>query len=273
MDNKKTKVSIFVAGQRFNILTDKSEKYVRDIASEIDARINSLVLSQSMSRERAAVLTALDYADDGVQDKENIAAVKEQMKDYLREIERLQDDNAKLVSDYNLLKAEYERLIEERQSGVDAQKALDECRAQNAALQKQADDRQEKLDQAEEQNKELRAKLAEAEELAGDLHEKLAKAEDEIAELKSQPVKDDASEEPVPLPEEPPVQEESPITAEDDLFFEPENVEEQIKPEKRKKKNRHEHNHDNPYKQKAKQKEQGYQQQRQYSFFDINEDE
>ena len=89
MENKKTRVSVFVAGQRFNILTDKSEKYVLDIASEIDARINSLVVTGDMTRERAAVLTALDYADDTALDKEALAEVKEQIKDYLAEIERL----------------------------------------------------------------------------------------------------------------------------------------------------------------------------------------
>ena len=69
------------------------------------------------------------------------------------------------------------------------------------------------------------------------------------------------------------VKEEKPVTAEDDLFFgEPEEEEEQIKPDK-KKKNRHEHSHVNPYQQKAKQKEQkGYTPQRQYSFFDLNEE-
>ena len=130
MDNK-IKVSVFVAGQRFNIITEKSEKYVLDIASEIDARINSLVISGDMTRERAAVLTALDYADDSETDKENINAVKEQMKDYLLTIERLQDDNAKLVGDYNLLKAEYERLIAEHQSAEDAQKAFEESKKEN----------------------------------------------------------------------------------------------------------------------------------------------
>lgn len=235
MDNNKIKVSVVVAGQRFTILTDKSEKYVRDIASEIDARINSLVLTSNMTRERAAVLTAMDYADDSVLDRENIAAVKEQIKDYVKEIERLQDNNAKLVSDYNLLKAEYERLIEDRQTAQDfeekAKKALDDSQAQIASLQEQ-----------------------------------LKKANEQIESLKNQQSDDDE----IPLPEEAPAEQEKPITAEDDLFFDPEE-EEVIKPEK-KKKNRHEHHHVNPYQQKAKDKEQkGYTQQRQYSFFDVDE--
>ena len=235
MDNNKIKVSVVVAGQRFTILTDKSEKYVKDIASEIDARINSLVLTSNMTRERAAVLTAMDYADDSVLDRENIAAVKEQIKDYVQEIERLQDNNAKLVSDYNLLKAEYERLIEERQTAQDfeekAKKALDDSQEQIASLKEQ-----------------------------------LKKANEQIESLKNQQSADDE----IPLPEEAPAEQEKPITAEDDLFFDVEE-EEVIKPEK-KKKNRHEHHHVNPYQQKAKDKEQkGYTQQRQYSFFELDE--
>ena len=234
MDNNKIKVSVVVAGQRFTILTDKSEKYVRDIASEIDARINSLVLTSNMTRERAAVLTAMDYADDSVLDRENIAAVKEQIKDYVQEIERLQDNNAKLVSDYNLLKAEYERLIGERQNAQNfeenAKKTLDDNQAQIASLKDQ-----------------------------------LKKANEQIESLKNQQAEDE-----IPLPEEAPAEKEKPITAEDDLFFDMEE-EEVVKPEK-KKKNRHEHNHVNPYQQKAKDKEQkGYTQQRQYSFFELDE--
>ena len=239
MENNKNRVSVFVAGQRFNILTEKSEKYVLDIASKIDARINSLVLSGDMTRERAAVLTALDYADDTELDKENLAAVKEQIKDYLQEIEKLQDSNAKLTADYNLLKDEYERLISEKQSAEDAQKALTDSREQNAALQKKVEE----------------------------LENALKDAEERIATLQQQAEIPDLDE--APLPEEPPVEEDRPITAEDDLFFD---EEEQIKPEK-KKRNRHEHNHVNPYQQKAKEKKQtGYTQQRQYTFFDINED-
>ncbi len=254
MEKNKNRVSVFVAGQRFNILTDKSEKYVMDIASGIDARINSLVLSGNMTRERAAVLTALDYADDIELDKENLAAVKEQIKDYVLEIERLQDNNTKLTADYNMLKAEYERLIAERQSAEDAQKALKESEEQRAALQKQVFDREEKLKKSDNRIVELEEALQRSAKEAEALREQAAKAP-EIEE--------------VPLPEEPPVKEEPVITAEDDLFFD---EEEPVKPDK-KKKNRHEHNHVNPYQQKAKQKEQkGYTQQRQYTFFDINEE-
>ena len=97
------------------------------------------------------------------------------------------------------------------------------------------------------------------------LQEQLKKANEQIESLKNQQPADEE----IPLPEEAPAEQEKPITAEDDLFFDME--EEVVKPEK-KKKNRHEHNHVNPYQQKAKDKEKkGYTQQRQYSFFELDE--
>lgn len=242
MENNKIKVRVFVAGQRFNIITEKSEKYVMDIASEIDARINSLCISGEMSRERAAVLTALDYADDNQIDKESISEIKEQIKDYLSEIERLRDDNAKLTADYTNLKEEYERFIADSRTAADMEK------------------------QAESDKAMIRA-----------LNEQIAALEEQIETLSQAPAAEvvEAEEEDAVEDREAPPEKENVITADDDLFFDTDE-EEQIKPQPRpqKKKNRHEHSHVNPYKQNAeKKKEQkGYTQQRQYSFFDINEE-
>lgn len=235
MENNKIKVSVLVAGQRFNILTEKSEKYVLDIASQIDTKINSLCISGEMTRERAAVLTALDYADDSELDRENLAAIKEQVKDYLSEIGKLRESNTKLTGDYKNLKAEYERLIAENRTVSDMEKEAQRDKKTIADLEEQIRSLNEKID-------ELKKQL---------VHENIPEA---IEDREAPPEKEDI------------------ITAEDDLFFDEED--EQVKPLPQKKKNRHEHKHENPYKQNAaKKKEQkGYTQQRQYTFFDINEE-
>lgn len=229
MENNKIKVSIFVAGQRFNIITEKSEKYVVDLASEIDARINSLCISGEMSRERAAVLTALDYADDSQLDKENISAVKEQIKDYISEIERLKGD-------YGNLKAEYERLVADNRTVEEMERSAD-------ADKKIISDLQAEVKALKKENEALKQQAARSVE------------PEDIEDREAPPEKE---------PE---------ITAEDDLFFD---EEEPVKPlpQPQKKKKKHDHSYVNPYKQNAeKKKEQkGYTQQRQYSFFDINEE-
>ncbi len=103
---EKKRVSVFVAGQRFTILTDEEEKYVIDIAAKIDARIASLTISQNITRERAAVLTALDFADDNEQDKRAISEIKEQVKDYITQISRLTEENTALNAENDQLRRE-----------------------------------------------------------------------------------------------------------------------------------------------------------------------
>ena len=94
--------------------------------------------------------------------------------------------------------------------------------------------------------------------------------EAEIEKLRQQPEKSEEVEEaPAPAEDAP---EEKKITAEDDLFFDEEEPV-KLQPQPQKKKNRHEHSHVNPYQQKAAEKKKGYTQQRQYSLFDIDEED
>lgn len=237
MDKKR--VSVFVAGQRFTILTDEDEKYVIDIAAKIDARIASLTISQNMTRERAAVLTALDFADDNEQDKRTIVEIREQIKDYLTETSKLSEENTALNAENNQLKREIA--------------ALKEAQTADAAV------------------------LQDAQTAKADAEKKIAELKAQIDALKEQ-VKADRAEAPAPVKQDPVpvVQESAPVkeevTAEDDLFF-GEPAQPPVRPAKEKK-NRHDHSHVNPYKQQFMQKkneQKGYTQQRQYSLFDKDE--
>ena len=230
---EKRRVSVFVAGQRFTILTDEDEKYVIDIAAKIDARITSLTISQNMTRERAAVLTALDFADDNEQDKRAIAEIKEQIKDYVTEISRLSEENTELNAENNRLKREIASL-KEVQIGKDT--SLKDA--------KRIKDNDEKEKEA------LKAQI------------RALKEQMEILSIENAP----APAEEVPAPDD------KEVTAEDDLFFgvheEPE-----VKPQKDKKnrhEHRHVNPYKQQYMQKNSDQK-GYTQQRQYSLFDKDE--
>ena len=234
---EKKKISVFVAGQRFNIITDEDENYVRELASRVDARISSLVMSGNMQRERAAVLAALDLADDGEKEKRNLNEVREQIKDYLSRVESLTDENAKLTAEMSKLKLSSEAL-------ADARKTIAEGEKEREALKKQVFAMREQI-------------------------ELMQKAADEAA--KAEPGQAAAVEQPAGPAQDNKAED---VTAEDDLFFDIPR-EEPVKPAPRKeKKNRHDHSHVNPYKQQHMQKQgeqKGYTQQRQYSLFDTNE--
>ena len=245
---EKKKVSVFVAGQRFNIITEEEEKYVRELASHVDAKITSLSISGDMTRESAAVLTALDLADDGEHQKREINAIKEQVKDYLSRIETLSAENDRLNTE-----------LSKAQLSVTA---LDDARATLAAS-----------DREKEALKKQIFALKEQIELMQSVGYRTAEATEEAPQPAAE---DSAAEESAPIPTEADAPEEKSapdpqpaISAEDDLFFDlPE--EEPVKPSRKEKKNRHEHKHMNPYKQQylQQQEQKGYTQQRQYSLFD-----
>lgn len=231
MDKKR--VSVFVAGQRFTILTDEDEKYVIDIAAKIDARISSLTISQNMTRERAAVLTALDFADDNEQDKRAIAEIKEQLKDYITEISKLSEENTALNAENNQLKREIAALKETQNINAAA--------LQDAQNTKAGDEKEKEA---------LKAQI------------RALKEQMELVHVESTPAP--VEEEPAPEKEE--------VTAEDDLFFGA-SAEPEIKPAKEKKNRHdhsHVNPYRQQFMQK-KNEQKGYTQQRQYSLFDKDE--
>lgn len=247
---EKRKVSVLVAGQRFNIITGEEEKYVLDLASRIDARINSISIGQGMTREGAAVLTALDLADDGEHNKRELGEIKEQIKDYLTQIASLSDENEKLKAELSKAQLCAEELNGARATIAASDKEKESLKKQIYALKDQI-----ALMQS------VGYPTVPAEE---------APAQDPQTEAAPEPAGE--TEQPVEeAPAEQPASAE--ITAEDDLFFDA-LQEEPVKLSRKEKKNRHDHSHVNPYKQQFMQKQndqKGYTQQRQYSLFDTDE--
>ncbi len=114
---EKKKVTVFVAGQKLTLITTDSEKYVSDIAQKVDTTINSLMSTSNMSREKCAVMAALDFCDDEAKARATLNDVKEQIKDYI-------DDSAKLRAENEALKAEVEKLRAEKAELLTSKKTL-----------------------------------------------------------------------------------------------------------------------------------------------------
>ena len=270
----KRKVSVLVAGQRFNIITDEEEKYVIDIASKIDAKVTSISISQNMTRERAAVMTALDLADDIEQGKREMASVREQVKDYIAQIAKLTSENERLKTELSKAQLSAAALDDARATVAAGEKERESLARQIIALKEQI----ELMQKAEPEPAPVEAAPKEAapeeeiyvpiEDPAEELYvpEEAAPADAEIPELP------DPMPDPEPASPSKPAPEKAKVTADDDLFFDlPE--EEPVKLPRKEKKNRHDHSHVNPYKQQfmQKQEKKGYTQQRQYSLFDNEE--
>lgn len=114
---EKNKITVFVAGHKLNLITEESEKYVTDIASKVETAINSLFSASNMSKEKCAVMTALDFCDDEYKARVALTEIKEQIKDYI-------EDSAKLREEIEALKAENAKLKSEKEELLKSKKTM-----------------------------------------------------------------------------------------------------------------------------------------------------
>ncbi len=115
---EKKKVTVFVAGQKLNLITTESEKYVTDIAQKVDTAVNSMFTSSNMSREKCAVMAALDFCDDEAKARVALNELKEQIKDYIEDSSKLRAENEELKAEIEKLKAEKQELLNSKKTLV-----------------------------------------------------------------------------------------------------------------------------------------------------------
>lgn len=104
---EKNKVRFSVVGSEFCIVTNDSEEYIRSVAAEAEARINKYTAAANgLSAFQAAVLTAMEYADENKRKENILNNIKEQVKTYL-------DDAARIKAERDKYKEEYEKLLQQ----------------------------------------------------------------------------------------------------------------------------------------------------------------
>ena len=109
MDRKN--IIIYVAGQRFSIRTKDTEEYVISTGEQVDLRIKGIQNDNPrLNRDACAILAALDYCDDMRKLSSRVDILRDQVKDYLADSERLRSENAALKSETQKLRAEIETL-------------------------------------------------------------------------------------------------------------------------------------------------------------------
>ena len=115
---EKNKITVFVAGHKLTLITQESEKYVTDIASKVETAINSLFSSSNMSKEKCAVMAALDFCDDEFKSRMALSEIKEQIKDYIEDTSKLRAENDALKAEIAKLKGEKEELLKSKKTMI-----------------------------------------------------------------------------------------------------------------------------------------------------------
>ncbi len=100
---KKT-VRFYVGGTEFRIVTGDSEEFIRSLADETQERISKYTDSGKVTGYQAAVLTAMEYAEENRRKESILNNIKDQLKSYL-------DDAARIKAERDRYKEEYDKLL------------------------------------------------------------------------------------------------------------------------------------------------------------------
>jgi len=85
----KNRITVTVAGQSYTLLAAEDQSYVEKVASHVDSSIKALRDSGQTSLLDAAVLTALNLADEHYRDLETAENLRRQIKETLDEAAKL----------------------------------------------------------------------------------------------------------------------------------------------------------------------------------------
>ena len=97
------RVKLTIYGSNYVINTDESVEYTEELARRIDERMNEITKGNFyVSATQAAILVALEMADELYKSEKNVESYRAQIKDYL-------EDAAKAKSERDYYKRELER--------------------------------------------------------------------------------------------------------------------------------------------------------------------
>lgn len=107
--------SLTIAGEEYRIVSDESTEYMQALAKELDQKITSVLRGSRVSVTQAAILVALQYADEAGKNSGNADNLRAQLKSYL-------EDAAQAKSERDFYKRELERIkavatVEENNAG------------------------------------------------------------------------------------------------------------------------------------------------------------
>ena len=95
--------SLVIAGEEYRIVSNEGAEYMQELAKELDSKITTILRGSRVSVTQAAILVALQYADDAAKNSGNADNLRAQLKSYL-------EDAAQAKSERDFYKRELDRI-------------------------------------------------------------------------------------------------------------------------------------------------------------------
>jgi cell division protein ZapA len=101
---EKNKVDIRIAGKEYTLMGVESDEYLQKIGLYIDRKMNEIMrVNSKLSTSMAAVLTAINVADDFIKAHESETSLKKELKRVSEELEKMREASKSLTSENSVL--------------------------------------------------------------------------------------------------------------------------------------------------------------------------
>lgn len=90
------RVTMNICGEEYTLIADENTAYMEKVGSLVDSKMNELVENAHVGRTDAAVLAALNMADELMKAQEASENLRRQLKTYLDEATRAKNEASDL---------------------------------------------------------------------------------------------------------------------------------------------------------------------------------
>jgi cell division protein ZapA len=102
----KNKVDVRIAGKDYTLVGVEADEYIQKVGLYVDRKMNEITrMNSKLSTSMAAVLTAINVADDFFKALESEAHLKKELKHVQEELERLRNEVKHLANENSALKS------------------------------------------------------------------------------------------------------------------------------------------------------------------------
>ena len=78
-------ITVTIADQEYNVVAAEDESYVRKVAAHVDSKVREVLENGRISAAHAAILAAVNIADEYYKEQETSENLRRQLKEYLEE--------------------------------------------------------------------------------------------------------------------------------------------------------------------------------------------
>lgn len=90
----KNRISVVVSGHEFTLVTDEPEEYLQKLAEALNQEISQIMTDSHLGLSSSTILAAFNFADKAQKATETVEHLREQVKVYLDETQKLKSELA-----------------------------------------------------------------------------------------------------------------------------------------------------------------------------------